>query len=83
MLIPRGGVCKYGALLRNEVSLTACAPRGPQKGDQQQHRGGPLKPDFVEAAEDVDRKQEDGDGDQHDAGARQARVPAPDGSKAR
>src|SRR5689334_18797734 len=38
--------------------------RGTQKSDQQQRRGGPLEPDFVQAAEHVDRKQEDGDRDQ-------------------
>ena len=51
--------------------------RGPQKSDQQQHRGGPLKPDVVEAAEQVDQKQEDDDGDHHGAETRQPYVPFP------
>src|ERR1700733_1132535 len=51
--------------------------RGPQKRDQQQHRGGPLKPDVVEAAEHINRKQEDDDGDHHGAKTRQPYVPSP------
>ena len=56
--------------------------RGPQNSDQQEHRDRPVKPDVAEAAEHVDHKQEDGDGDHHGAETRQPRVPFPGARKA-
>src|SRR3984957_15036483 len=65
-------------LVRPSLFLRPPAPtRGPQKSDQQQDRCGPLKPDVVEAAEQVDQKQEDDDGDHHGAETRQPYVPFP------
>ena len=68
--------------MRARLPLRSAPSRGPQEGDQQQHRGGPLKPDLVETAEHVDHEQEDSDGDHHDAETGQARIPTPGTRKA-
>jgi hypothetical protein len=75
--VSRAPLCDSRSDLRRSA-----VPRGPQESDQQQRRSGPLKSDAMEAAQNVDHKQEDRDGDHHGADTRQPRVPFPGASKA-